>query len=223
MRRQIRRVWSLVSKNFGWKLLSLALATVLWALVASEPELSTFATVQLEYKNLPDDLEVASQPVPSIALELRGPSGVLRGLGDGGMRPEVILDMSNVLPGERTFTIGKNNVKLPRGVRLVEAIPSQERFKFERRLTRRIPVLVRLTGQSAHGYRMVSERVDPPELTVVGPASNVAGITAVSTDPVDISGVVGSTEFRTNAYVNDPYVRFQSPPQVTVTVTMRKQ
>ena len=37
----------LVFHNFGWKLLSLAVAVVLWALVASEPELSTFATVRL--------------------------------------------------------------------------------------------------------------------------------------------------------------------------------
>ena len=40
--------------NFGWKLLSLGIAVVIWAVVASEPELSTFATAPVEYKNLPE-------------------------------------------------------------------------------------------------------------------------------------------------------------------------
>jgi YbbR domain-containing protein len=222
MPRTAKWVFSLVAKNFGWKLLSLLIAALLWALVASEPELSTFATVQLEYKNLPDDIEIASEPVPSISLELRGSSGVLRGLSDGA-RAAVILEMSNVLPGERTFTIGDGSAKLPRGVRLVRAIPAQVRFTFERRLTRRIPVVVRFTGEGAHGYALASQQVDPPYLTVAGPASHVARITAANTDTVDLTSVVGSSQFRTNAYVNDSYVRFQSSPQVTVTITMRKQ
>ena len=61
---------------------SLAIAVTIWASVASEPELATFATVRLEYRNLPEDLEIASHPVTSITLELRGPSGELRGLGE---------------------------------------------------------------------------------------------------------------------------------------------
>ena len=55
---------------------------LLWVLVASEPEFSTFVTVRLEYKNLPDDLEISSEPVDTISLELRGPSGELRELGE---------------------------------------------------------------------------------------------------------------------------------------------
>jgi len=78
----------LVFHNLWWKLLSLAIAVVLWALVASEPELYEFATVRLEYRNLPDDLEISSDPVSSVSLELRGPSGELRGVGDG-IRPAV--------------------------------------------------------------------------------------------------------------------------------------
>src|ERR1019366_3665306 len=114
--RLLKWLGGLLTRNLGWKLLSLGIAVVLWALVASEPELSTFAVVGVEYKNLPDGLEISTDLVSSLRLELRGPSGALRGLGEGGTRPEVILDMSGVEPGERTFEIGEGNVKLPRGV-----------------------------------------------------------------------------------------------------------
>jgi diadenylate cyclase len=221
--RALKWILSLVFQNFGWKLLSLLAAVILWALVASEPELSTYATVQVQYKNLPDDLELSSEPLTQVMLELRGPSGELRGFGETGLRPAVVLEMSGVLPGERTFAISSDNVKLSRGVRLVRAMPAEVRFTFEKRAVRRVPVTVRVNGDGSAGYVVASKSVDPPELTVVGPASHVARIQTAYTDPVDVSSVVASSEFRTNAYVTDPFVRFQSSPQVAVTVTMRKR
>ena len=222
LQRALQWTLRLVFHNFGWKLLALAIAVVLWALVASEPELSEFATVRLEYRNLPDDLEISSDPVSSVSLELRGPSGELRGAGDG-IQPAVVLDMSDVQPGERTFTIGASNVKLARGVRLVRSIPSEVRFHFERRVVRFVPVVVRITGQGQNGYTVAHQSVTPDRLEIAGPSSRVARITAAVTDPVDLSSVVGTSEFRVNAFVDDSFVRFQSSPQVVVTVTMKKK
>jgi hypothetical protein len=219
----MNKLQALLFENFGWKALSVAAAIGLWWLVASEPELSGFATVRLEYKNLPDDLEISSEPAESVILELHGPSGELRGLGDGGLHPAVVLDMSDVEPGERTFAISGNSVQLSRGVQLVRAIPSEVRFDFERSLARDVPVHARFSGDGQNGYVVTSQKVTPAELRIVGPASRVAVIKSVDTDPVDVSPVVGSQEFRVNAFVDDPYVRFDSSPQVTVTVSMRKK
>jgi hypothetical protein len=213
-----------ITENFGWKVLALLIAVLLWILVASEPELSTFVTVPLAYKNLPDDLEISADPVNSISLELSGPSGELRGLGEtGGIRPAVILDMSGVQPGERTFPIGDGNVHLARGVRLIRAIPSEARFEFERKLVRSVPVAPRFTGEGANGYVVAHFSVDPDMLQVAGPATRVTRIVSVVTDRVDVSNVVGTSEFRVNAFVEDPYVRFVGSPQVTVVVTMKKK
>ncbi|MGO9262014.1 MAG: YbbR-like domain-containing protein [Bryobacteraceae bacterium] len=219
----MNKLRALLFENFGWKALSLAAAIGLWWLVASEPELAGFATVRLEYKNLPADLEISSEPVGSVTLELRGPSGELRGVGDGGLHPAVVLEMSAVQPGERTFAISGANVQLSRGVRLVHAIPSEVRFTFERRMVRDVPVTARLTGGGQNGYVVAKYEVTPAKLRLVGPASRVARIRSVVTDPVDVSPVVGSQEFRVNAFVDDPYVRFEASPQVTVTVNMRKE
>jgi YbbR domain-containing protein len=222
LQRVLRWTLHLVFHNFGWKLLALAIAVVMWAVVASEPELSEYATVRLEYRNLPDDLEIGSDPVSQVSLELRGPSGELRGVGDG-IQPAVVLDMSDVQPGERTFTIGASNVKLARGVRLVRSIPSEVRFLFERRMVRFVPVVARITGQGQNGYTVAHQSVTPDRLEIAGPGSRVARIAAATTDPVDLSSVVGTSEFRVNAFVDDSFVRFQTSPQVTVTVTMKKK
>ena len=220
----LKWIRSLLLENFGWKVLSLAAAVVIWALVASEPELTTLATVRLEYKNLPDDLEISSATVDTIRLELRGPSGELRGLGEsGGLHPAVILDMSSVQPGQRTFTIDQGNVKLSRGVSLVRTIPAEVRFEFERSLTRTVPVVVRIVGEGQNGYAIAHQEIVPPELRIVGPASRVSRTNSAITDPVDVSTVVGTSEFRVNAFIADPYVRFEGSPQVRVTVTLKKK
>src|SRR3954449_11734411 len=108
MIRALKWLGEVIFQNMIWKLLSLAVAVVIWALVATEPELATFANVRLEYKNLPEGLEISSDPVSSVMLELRGPSGALRGIGDG-THPAVVLDMSEAAAGEHTFTISSRN------------------------------------------------------------------------------------------------------------------
>ncbi len=221
--RRLKWLAGLVTQNFGWKLLSLGIAVVLWALVASEPELSTFAVVGVEYKNLPDNLEISSDLVSSLRLELRGPSGALRGLGEGGTRPEVILDMSGVGPGERTFEIGDGNVKLPRGVRLVGATPPAVRFRFERSETRTVEIKPRFTNDENNGYVVAQAAVSPKTAEIAGPASRVAKAGAALADAIDLPASAGTFEYHVNAYLEDPQVRFVEVPQVTVTVTVKKK
>ena len=208
--------------ELGWKLLSLAIALVIWALVATEPELATFANVRLEYKNLPEGLEISSEPVSSVMLELRGPSGALRGAGEA-IHPAVVIDMSDAETGERTFSIGDRNVKVMRGVRLVRAIPSEVRFQFEPRRMHTVPVQVRFVGEGQNGYVVAEYHVDPPEMDITGPRSRVARITSVIADPIDLSNKTGTSQFHVNVFTEDSFVRFLGTPEVVVTVTMKKK
>jgi hypothetical protein len=219
MKKRLLWLWYLISYNPGWKLLSIAVAVALWVFVASEPELATIATVPVQYKNLPDELEISSDPPDAVSLELRGPSGQLQ----GGLHPAVVLDMSGVQPGERTYAVGDGTVKLARGVHLVRATPSELRFRFERRASRQVAVVPRFANEGQNGYEVANWKVVPQELTVIGPASHVSRMHSVSTDAADVSGVVGSSEFRVNAYTGDPFVRFTRSPQVSVTVLMKKK
>lgn len=215
-------VLELVTHNFLWKLLALAGAIVIWALVTNEPELSTFVRVPLEFRNLPSDLDIASQPVDAVTLELLGPASELRGQGDS-RRPAVVVDMSGATPGQRTFHIGNGNLSLPRGVRLVRSVPSEVRFDFERRAVRDVPVEARFTGEGAHGYVVARYTVSPAKLRVEGPVNRVTHLPSAATDPIDVSSAVDTARLRVNAFLTDPFVRFEGSPEVVVTVTMKKQ
>jgi hypothetical protein len=225
MRRELRNfakwVLRLVSHNFLWKLGALAGAIVIWALVASEPELSTFTNVRLEFRNLPPQVEIGNSPSDTVTLELRGPAGALGRPGE--RRPSVILDMSDVAPGLRTYQIGDGNLALPPGVHLVHAFPSEVRFDFEPRATRDIPVQVRFTNEPGNPYTVVSSTASPDHLEIEGPASHVSRVSAAVTDPIPVPEELGTVEFRVNAFVADSFVQFVSSPQVKVTVTTKKK
>jgi len=207
--------------NIGWKLLSLGAAVVLWISVASEPELATLHSVPVEYKGMPDDLEITSDFVENVVLEMRGPAGRLRDLREA--RSAVVLDFSSVQqPGKRTFTIDSSNVSLPHGIQLVRVIPAQLRFRFERRIVREAPVEPRFTDPH-EGYVVASYEVVPDKLTITGPESSMEHATAVVTDRINISGVLSTSQFRVNCYLSEPQVRFQSPSQVMVRVVVKKK
>jgi YbbR domain-containing protein len=220
------KVWTwaleLVTHNFLWKLLALAGAIVIWAVVTNEPELSTFVRVPLEFRNLPPDLDIASQPVEAVTLELRGPASELRGQGDS-RRPAVVVDMSSATAGQRTFHIGNGNISLPRGVRLVRSVPSEVRFDFEPRAVRDVPVEARFTGEGAHGYVVAKYTVAPEKLPVEGPVNHLTHLPAAATDPIDVSSAVDTAQVHVDAFLPDPFVRFEGSPEVVVTVTMKKQ
>ena len=81
----------------------------------------------VEYKQMPENLEISSDVDETVRLELRGPSGRLRDLRDAKLA--VVLDFSAIhQAGDRTFPIDERNVALPRGIRLVRAIPGSLQF-----------------------------------------------------------------------------------------------
>jgi YbbR domain-containing protein len=106
-------------------------------------------------------------------------------------------------------------------MRLEHAIPAQIRLRFEQRTELAVPVQVRFSGAAPKGYQLERYNVAPQELTVVGPESHVKRIEYAVTDPVDLSSVVGESEFHVNAFVGDPHVRFAKPMKISVKVYMQ--
>jgi hypothetical protein len=60
-------------------------------------------------------------------------------------------------------------------------------------------------------------------LSITGPASRVVRVASVETDPLMLKPEGGTNSYRLEAYVDDPRVRFQDSPQVTVKVTVGKR
>ncbi|MBM3811221.1 MAG: YbbR-like domain-containing protein [Acidimicrobiia bacterium] len=212
---------SWVTRNFGWKLSSLALASLIYVAMHIDPPVATSIAVPVQYRNIPRELERSEDAVDRVQLEVRGPSGRLSqaSLADTA----VVLDLSTVAqPGERTFPVQEAQILLPPGVTLQRSVPNQIRLFFEKRLVRDVPVEIRIGTPPPPGYVVFSQRVEPPRLRVVGPERRVGELSVVETDPLDLGGVVGSARFSVHAYISDPRVRFETSGRVTAIIEVRK-
>jgi YbbR domain-containing protein len=211
----------LLTKNIWWKIFSLALAIGLWFAFVGEMETAASVAVPVEYRNLPQGMDISNDLPDHLYLKVRGPAARI-GTSEIS-QAAVVLDLSSIdRPGEQTFTLDQTTVKLPTGLALTRVVPSQIRIQVENRDSREVPVEIRFAGPPPLGYRVASQSVYPSKLLVRGPRSHMERLTAVQTDAIDLSGTVGTAEFRVSAYVPDPQLRFDGSPMVAVRVKLEK-
>jgi YbbR domain-containing protein len=206
----------------GLKFAAVAGAIVLWWSFAGEPLSDGSFEAHIDYVNVPENLELNPDQAERVAVILRGPRSVLQELRSREVAVQA--DFSGVYgPSEKTLNVTEMNLGLPDGVHLVKAVPSQLRFTLEAQARREVAIQPQFVGSYEREYALASVRLDPRTLVVVGPESRVALIDVVSTDPIDLSDVVGGRSFRVTAYLPDPYTRFEHDPSVSVEVQMRKR
>ena len=204
--------------NFVFKLVSLLLAVGLWLTVARSSIAEVEMHVPIEFRNLPDQLEIDSASFTEAQVRLRGPERVIHRLEPADVRAEV--DLSDAKPGERTFDLTARHVHVPQDLEVVQIIPGQFHLSFDSRGTRSVDVHPRVTGNFASGMRVAQVTADPPSILVTGPRRRVEALEAASTDPVDASGTMTRDTFVTQAFVADPLIQVVHPTSIRVTVIM---
>lgn len=204
--------------NFALKFVSLLLAIGLWMVVARDPIAEVEMKVPIEFRNLPDTLEIDSASFTEAQIRVRGPERVIHRLGVGDVRAEI--DLAGVRPGERTFDLTGRQIHVPQDLQVVQIIPGQFHLSFDNRATRVVEVRPRVTGTFASGMRVAQVIADPPTIPIIGPRHRIEKVDAATTDPVDASGVMTRASFVTQAYVPDPLIQVVHPTPIRVTVIM---
>jgi YbbR domain-containing protein len=196
------------------------LAIGLWLAVARSPIAEVEMKVPIEFRNLPDTLEIDSASFTEAQVRLRGPERVIHRLEPSDVRAEV--DLTNVRPGERTFDLTARQVQAPQDLDVVQIIPGQFHLSFDSRDTRTVDVHPRVTGNFATGMHVAQVIADPPNIMIAGPRRRVEALEAASTDPVDVSGTMTRASFLTQVYVADPLIQVVHPTSIRVTVIMER-
>jgi len=209
-----------VFNNLPFKLVSLAIAILLWWAVGRDQPIEIPVSVPVEFQHAPADLEINSDYPLQARITLRGPQRLLQSMNPSTVH--AVLDLRGAAPGERTFDLTEKDIHTPRGVRVVQVVPAQFHISFDHSVTRTVPVQPRVIGTLLSGYGITEVTADPASITIMGPKRRVEAIRTAMTDPVDATGVVGSGTFTTHAYVSDSLVRVETPEAIHVTVNTGK-
>ena len=205
-------------RNLTWKFVALAGSLLLWFAINGANDLTESVSVPVQYRNIPQNLDIGSDLIEQVHLILRGPSLLL---SRASTNPSpVVIDLATAKgPGERTFSITAANVRLPGGVMLEKALPGQIRLRLESRMRKFVQVHVR-TDHVPEGMQAKVDEVTPAGLTIVGPENRVRSITDVETDSVDVRTLESGGRGRTIAYASDPRVSFTTTPIVAVRISL---
>src|SRR3954469_17546254 len=137
-------------RHLGLKLMAVALATLLWLIVAGDHLVEHSLRVQLEDRNIPSELELIGDPPTEVDVRLRGSSALL-----GRLEPRdvvAVLDLASARPGSGMSHLRSDEEGAPYGVDVAQVIPGTLAVDLERSARRTVPVVPALDGEPAPGF-----------------------------------------------------------------------
>ena len=208
-------------RHVGLKVLSVALAALIWLLVSGEQVVERTMRIPLEFTNLPASLELVGAPPTLVDVRVRGSAGALSRVASGEV--VAMLDLRAARAGERLFHLTIDDVRVPFGIDVVQISPSNVSVSFEPSATKVVPVMPEIDGDPLDGYLVDTVTADPPTVTVVGPAGAVAQLMHAITEPISVADVSTDVVEVVNIGVTDPSVRLISPGSARVSVSVVPQ
>jgi len=203
-------------RNLGLKVLALALAILLWLTVAGEHVVERSLRVPLEFRNVPQALEIVGNTPDTVDVRLRGSSALLSRVQPGEI--VAVLDLAGARSGSRLFHIRADEVRAPFGVEVAQVIPSTLALELEKAARRTVPVQPATDGDPAPGYVTGRITSEPAAVEIVGPESRVRQVTEATTEPVPIKDATARVRDAVAIGITDTSVRLVQPQNAQVTV-----
>jgi len=211
----------LLLHNWRLKLISLALATALWAQVARTPASETGLYVPLVYQNIPPQTEVFDDVTTRVEVRLRGASALLRTLGPQDV--SLAIDMRTLEVGsEKVLPLTPDLVHAPFGVEVVRVVPARVHLTIDKTQGKAIQIVPKVKGLPGSGFEIEKTTVSPALVDIEGPASRVGQVDVIPTTVVDVTGKRESFSQAVDLDIPDPVVRVPKTTPVKVEVLIRR-
>jgi YbbR domain-containing protein len=173
-------------QNPGLRILSVLLATLLWFWVENEKIGFKRVEASLDYLNMPEGMILVPGSPATVKTVIRGPEALLPRIQDGGLKARV--DLRGDLVGENVHLISASDVQVPYWAEVEGVEPQQVAILLDLLATKMVPVLPKVMGSVARGYLFKDYVVNPSRVKISGPASVIAGIGEIWTEPILIDG-----------------------------------
>lgn len=200
----------------GLKLVAVALAALLWLIVAGDHLVERSMRVPLEFRNIPNELEIVGDPPTTVDVRLRGSSAQLARLEPREI--VAVLDLAGARPGSRMFHLRNDEVRSPYGVEVAQVVPGTLALDLEKSGRRTVPVVPALDGEPAPGFVIGRVTIDPPAVEVAGPESRLKQLTGATTEPVTVDGRRETFDDQVTVGITDSAVRLVRTQNARVTV-----
>ena len=148
--------------------------------------------VPVEFIGTPKNMVLVGEKVSEVKLHLTGPKPDLDSLTPYQL--SVKIDLSKSMPGKQTFVITEEEIKLPRNVQLLDAVPSNLTLTLSSIMEHDIPVKAQMVGKLPKGLELRSVKIRPEKVRVLSPLTEGAhkGV-SVTTTPIYLENLKETT------------------------------
>src|ERR1043165_8139278 len=174
-------------EDWSLKLLSLAIAIVLWLLVTGQNQpVTAHVNVQLNFIR-PQALEISNDPPRTVDVMLTGSRNKLDDLTSLALVATV--DLSAQGAGERVLRLAdKAQITLPQGIKVDGYQPSAIPIRLEEIVDRQVTIEPKLEGQPGDGFEVYGVYPTKGSVSVRGPASRVNSLQKALTESIWVGG-----------------------------------
>jgi diadenylate cyclase len=206
-----------LTRNLFIKLGSLTLAMLLWAILSFRTDImSKTFTVQVEYRNVPQNWVIEAPSPAQVQVSL---SGMERAFNFDPEKLAISLNMSDPGNKGRTMVIRPESMNLPQGVKVTQIIPGSVTVHGYQLEARDLPVKV-ITKGTLHRRLVVKEiSAYPPSVRVLIAPSKNGEISRIATEPLLLETINESTTVRLKLLLPE-YSRLVDETQNSVKVTV---
>jgi len=191
---------------FSQMFVSLALAIFFWSalMIAQGEMLEKIVTVPVEYTTSPEHLILVGDKQQEVRLHLAGSKSDLASVQPDQMSAKI--DLSKAVAGKQTFLITKENMRLSRGIQLLDVVPSSVELTLAEIVELEVDVKPQLVGKLADGRKIQSIELKPAKVKVFSPvASGQTQSVTVMTTPIYLESISEDTKL---------YCKIIAPPSV---------
>lgn len=206
-----------IFSDIGLKVLSVALAMSLWFFVTYRGQSEMAIDIPLEFKDVPKELEILRQNIKRVSLNISGHERLLKALRP--MDARVVIDMSNAKKGEAVYYFDKDNVIIPRTIKVQRIEPVSVKVTLDESTSKTVPVKAYVVGTPEKGYRIKSIDVKPSVMEIEGAKTEIARISLLRTEAIDVTGMDSDMTQNVRINTNGRNIRTKAS-EVTVKINI---
>ena len=214
---QTKKIKKRVLENIWLIVFALVTSISLWFFMTYKGQSETVVDASIEFKNIPKGLEILKQNIKKVNLNIRGHERLMKNLNPAELR--VVVDLTNAKQGEITHYFDKDNVTVPKAIKVLRIEPNHMKITLDESISRSLPVKALVVGSPAKGYTIQSIKVFPHSVTIEGPKTEVTKVRLIRTEPIEIAGLDSGFSVNARLNTNGRNIRID-PPEVNVIINI---
>ena len=202
----IEKLFAKAVRNWPAKVLSLALALILFIFHRMITLETRFFSVPIVIENLNGMVPSSSYP-RMIRVSIRGEANSIYSVLEDDIEVYVDLDKFND-PGTYIVPVQwrrKGTAQLAEPMQ-VSVDPIEITLSVDHRRSKFVPVVADFSGQVEAGYNLTSYTLNPNQIVIDGPAALMSGVSEVFTEQIDLSGRVSDFNITAAILQRDPLI-----------------